>query len=206
VGRAGTLGRLGLQHGHCCQHFEGTNRIPARRDRAGGRAGDEILRVAEGPERLTVAAVSALLYLPGPAKGEIERALRIPALSLGWKPSFEALLRQMAQPGSRTGNAGLASPEQMVTAAPVRPLKVVRIDRESRSVVSLVLEPADGRSSHRSFARAVCGVATSSQAGRASLTLRSAGHRSLSCHDQRRAVRNRQYLREHSCVPGRCWT
>src|SRR5262245_4664165 len=50
-------------------------------------ADDEISKVAEGPERLTVAAVNALLYLPGPAKGEIERALRIPALSPGWKSS-----------------------------------------------------------------------------------------------------------------------
>ena len=109
-------------------------------------AGDEIVKVAEGPERLTVAAVDALLYLPGPAKEELERALRIPALSPGWKSSFEALLRQMTQPGSRTGNAGLASPEQMVTAAPgFRPLKVARMDRESSSVVSLVLEPVDGR-------------------------------------------------------------
>lgn len=109
-------------------------------------AGDEIIKVAEGPQRLTVAAVNALLYLPGPAKGEIERALRIPALSPGWKSSFEALLRHMAQPGSRTGNAGLASPEQMVTAVPgFRPLKVARLERESSSVVSLVLEPADAR-------------------------------------------------------------
>jgi ferredoxin-NADP reductase/MOSC domain-containing protein YiiM/ferredoxin len=109
-------------------------------------AGDEIVKVADGPERLTIAAVDALLYLPEPAKGEIERALRIPALSPGWKTSFEALLRQMAQPGSYTGNAGLASPEQMITAAPgFRSLKVVRIDRETSSVVSLVLEPADGR-------------------------------------------------------------
>ncbi len=109
-------------------------------------AGDEIVKVAEGPERLTVAAIDALLYLPGPAKEELERALRIPALSPGWKSSFEALLRQMTQPGSRTGNAGLTSPEQMVTAAPgFRPLKVARMDRESSSVVSLVLEPVDGR-------------------------------------------------------------
>ena len=109
-------------------------------------AGDEIVKVAEGPERLTVAAVDALLYLPGPAKEELERALRIPALSPGWKSSFEALLRQMTQPGSRTGNAGLASPEQMVTAVPgFRPLKVAKMDRESSSVVSLVLEPVDGR-------------------------------------------------------------
>src|SRR5437588_3446852 len=34
----------------------------------------------------------------------------------------------------------------MVTATPgFRPLKVARVDRESRVVVSLVLEPADGR-------------------------------------------------------------
>src|SRR5262249_24434733 len=67
-------------------------------------------------------------------------------LSPGWKSSFEALLRQMTQLGSRTGNAGLASPEQMVTAAPgFRPLKVARMDRESSSVLSLVLEPVDGR-------------------------------------------------------------
>lgn len=108
-------------------------------------AGDEILRVAEGPERLTVAAADALLYLPNPAKAELERALRISALSPGWKASFEALLSQATQPGSRTGNAGLASAEQMVTAAPgFRHLKVARIDRESSSVVSLVLEPMDG--------------------------------------------------------------
>src|SRR6516162_1835889 len=108
-------------------------------------AGDEIVRVAQSPERMTVTAINALLYLPGPARGDIERALRIPALSPGWKGSFEALLRQMALPGPRTGNPGLASPEQMVTATPgFRPLRVARMDRESSSVVSLVLGPVDG--------------------------------------------------------------
>ena len=109
-------------------------------------AGDEIVKIAEGPERLTVAEVDALLYLPEPAKEKIESALRIPALSPGWKSSFEVILEQMTQPGPYTGNAGLASPEQRVTAAPgFRPLKVARIDRESRSVVSLVLESTDAR-------------------------------------------------------------
>jgi ferredoxin-NADP reductase/MOSC domain-containing protein YiiM len=109
-------------------------------------AGDEIVRVAQGPERMTVTAINALLYLPGPAKGDIERALRIPALSPRWKGSFEALLRQSEQSGPHTGNPGLASPEQMVTATPgFRPLKVASIDRECRSVVSLVLEPVDAR-------------------------------------------------------------
>nr|WP_242042284.1 MOSC and FAD-binding oxidoreductase domain-containing protein [Leptolyngbya sp. FACHB-541] len=109
-------------------------------------AGDEIIKVAEGPEQLTVAAVDALLYLPKPAKEDVERALRISALSPGWQSSFEAMLQQMAQSGSRTGNAGLASPEQMATATPgFRSLKVARIDRESSSVVSLILEPTDDR-------------------------------------------------------------
>jgi ferredoxin-NADP reductase/MOSC domain-containing protein YiiM len=108
--------------------------------------GDEIVKIAEGPERLSVADCDALLYLPGVTKEELERALRIPALSQGWKSSFEAMLRQMMQPGSHTGNAGLTSSEQMVTASPgFRPLKVARIDRESSSVVSVVLEPADNR-------------------------------------------------------------
>jgi ferredoxin-NADP reductase/MOSC domain-containing protein YiiM/ferredoxin len=109
-------------------------------------AGDEIVRVAQGPERMTVAATNALLYLPGPAKADIERALRIPALSAGWKDSFKALLRQTAESGPHTGNPGLASAAQMVTATPgFRRLKVARVDHESRSVVSLVLEPTDGR-------------------------------------------------------------
>ncbi len=109
-------------------------------------AGDEIVRVAQGTERMTVAAINALLYLPGPAIRDIERALRIPALSPGWKHSFQALLRQKMQQGSPTGNPGLASPEQMVTATPgFRPLKVARVDRESRRVISLLLEPADDR-------------------------------------------------------------
>src|SRR5499425_2878873 len=108
-------------------------------------AGDEIVKVADGAERLTVAAVDALLYLPGPAKKELERALHIPALSLGWKSSFEAMLRQAAQPGSHTGKVGLASAEQLATAAPgFRALKVARMDRETADVVSLLLEPADG--------------------------------------------------------------
>jgi ferredoxin-NADP reductase/MOSC domain-containing protein YiiM len=107
-------------------------------------AGDEIARVAPGPEHLTVAECDALLYLPGATKEKLERALRIPALSAGWRSSFEALLQQMARPGSRSGNAGLTSSEQMVTATPgFRPLKVARINRESSSVVSVVLEPMD---------------------------------------------------------------
>jgi len=45
-------------------------------------AGDEIVKVAAGPERVTVADIDALLYLPNPSHEQMERSLRVPALSL----------------------------------------------------------------------------------------------------------------------------
>src|SRR5580700_1402167 len=55
-------------------------------------AGDAIEKVAEGPGRMTVAEANALLYLPGHPRQKLERALRIPAFSPGWRSSFQALL------------------------------------------------------------------------------------------------------------------
>ena len=42
------------------------------------QAGDEIVKVASGPEQMTVAEVDALLYLPGHPRQQLLRALRIP--------------------------------------------------------------------------------------------------------------------------------
>src|SRR5262249_49346049 len=72
-------------------------------------AGDEIVKVADGPERMTVAEINALLYLPGHSRQQLERALRIPALSNGWRGSFQALLQQELSGGPLTGNPGLAT-------------------------------------------------------------------------------------------------
>jgi ferredoxin-NADP reductase/MOSC domain-containing protein YiiM len=107
-------------------------------------AGDEIVKVTAGPERMTVSEIDALLYLPDHPKKLLEKALRIPALSAGWRTSFEALLEQIRS-GGLTGNAGLAP----ATGPPAgwagfRPLRVSRKDRESGNVTSLVLEPTDG--------------------------------------------------------------
>src|SRR5262247_780640 len=109
-------------------------------------AGDPILLITRGPERMTVAAVNALLYSSHHPRDQLERALRIPALSPGWRWSFEALVRsQDANPGA-TGNAGLVPAAAAQTAKPgFRPLRVSRIDRESIDVISLTLKPADGR-------------------------------------------------------------
>src|SRR5437660_9787201 len=109
-------------------------------------AGDPILLITRGPERMTVAAVNALLYSSHHPRDQLKRALRIPALSSGWRWSFEALVRsQDAHPGA-TGNAGLAPEAAAQTAAPgFRPLRVSRIGRECADVISLSLQPTDGR-------------------------------------------------------------
>ena len=123
-------------------------------------AGDEIVRVMQGPEGMTVAEVDALLYKPGHPADRLERALRIPALSTGWRDSFRALLEQARSPDAATGNAGLvraASPKP--AWAGFRPLRVTGKTRESDNVTSLQLEPADGRSSVGRAARTICCVA-----------------------------------------------
>jgi ferredoxin-NADP reductase/MOSC domain-containing protein YiiM/ferredoxin len=95
------------------------------------QAGDAIVKLADGPERLTVAQVDALLYLPNKSRPLLERALRVPALSEGWKGSFRELLAK--------GEDGAPAPAW----AGFRPLRVVEIRRESTSVASFRLVPVD---------------------------------------------------------------
>src|SRR5262249_60975401 len=45
------------------------------------RAGDEIIKLATGPEQMSVAEVNALLYLPGHSHQQLLPALPIPALT-----------------------------------------------------------------------------------------------------------------------------
>jgi ferredoxin-NADP reductase/MOSC domain-containing protein YiiM/ferredoxin len=100
-------------------------------------AGDEIVKVAEGPERITVAEIDALLYLPGHPRDQLERALCIPSLSAGWKGALEALFAADRQ----HGNAGLAPTSSPPPAwRGFRQLRVVAIQRESVDVLSFILE------------------------------------------------------------------
>jgi MOSC domain-containing protein YiiM len=71
-------------------------------------AGDEIVKVSNGPERMSVTEADALLYLTGHPRAQLERALRIPALSAGWRSSFQALLQQGPNEGQAKGNPGLS--------------------------------------------------------------------------------------------------
>ena len=109
-------------------------------------AGDDIVRVADGPERMPVADVDALLYLPGHSRVQLERALRIPALSKGWQGSFQAMLQQDSSSKAVAGNPGLAHEEQAPAWLGFRKMRVISIRKESGSVTSFLLAPVDGQS------------------------------------------------------------
>ncbi len=108
-------------------------------------AGDEIIKIADGPERLTVADVDAILYLPGHSREQLQQALRIPALSQGWQSSFRAMLQPAASSGTAAGNPGLALEEQAPAWPGFRQMRVAEIRHESSSVTSFVLTPVDGQ-------------------------------------------------------------
>jgi ferredoxin-NADP reductase/MOSC domain-containing protein YiiM len=109
-------------------------------------AGDDIVRVMQGPEGITVAEADALLYKPGHPADRLEQALRIPALSAGWRNSFIALLEQARNPDGLTGNAGLAPAARSKSAwIGFRPLRVTGKTRETINVTSLQLQPTDGQ-------------------------------------------------------------
>ena len=109
-------------------------------------AGDDIVKITDGPERMSVADVDALLYLPGPSREQLQRALRIPALSKGWQGSFQAMLQQDLGSKTSVGNPGLATEEPAPAWPGFRQMRVATIHKESESVTSFVLVPVDKQS------------------------------------------------------------
>jgi ferredoxin-NADP reductase/MOSC domain-containing protein YiiM len=107
-------------------------------------AGDDIAKIADGPEKITVADIDVLLYLPGHTSEQLQRALKIPALSKGWQDSFQAMLQQDLSSKTAVGNPGLASEEQAPGWPGFRQMRVANIHRESDSVTSFILAPIDG--------------------------------------------------------------
>ncbi|PND55760.1 sulfurase [Mycobacterium sp. ENV421] len=104
-------------------------------------AGQEVVKVADGPQRVSVAEIDALLYLPGHPGDALERAVAIPALSPGWRASLQSLLEQ----DSATGNTGLTGVAPPPPAWPgFRSLKVTAVRDESRHVRSVSLADPTG--------------------------------------------------------------
>jgi ferredoxin-NADP reductase/ferredoxin len=90
---------------------------------------------------MTVAEINALLYSPDHARDRLEHALRIEALSPGWRSSFEALLQ-----ARKSGNAGLVPEAAAHPAAPgFLRLAVTTIAQESADVVSMTMGSSDGQ-------------------------------------------------------------
>jgi ferredoxin-NADP reductase/MOSC domain-containing protein YiiM len=106
-------------------------------------ANDAIIKIADGPGRMSVADVDALLYLPGHSVERLQRALAIPALSKGWQGSFQTMLDKDLSSKSTAGNPGLAFEEQAPAWPGFRQMRVTRIRKESESVTSFVLAPVD---------------------------------------------------------------
>lgn len=111
-------------------------------------AGDEIVKVKDGPEHLTVTDADALVFLPGSYPGFLERALGIEAFSPGWKIAF----RNMAEERKGIGwtekkgiirNSGVAAAWRGF-----RPLKVTDVHYENAHVLSLTME-SDGEAAAR---------------------------------------------------------
>ncbi len=111
-------------------------------------AGDDVVKVGEATVRMTVAEINALLYSSDHPRDRLERALRINALSPGWRASFDALLRSDAA-AAGSGNAGLAPAAAAHPVAPgFRSLAVTAIDHESADVLSLTMHSPDGQPLH----------------------------------------------------------
>jgi ferredoxin-NADP reductase/MOSC domain-containing protein YiiM len=108
-------------------------------------ANDDIVKIADGPERMNVADVDALLYLPGHSSQQVQRVLKIPALSKGWQGSFQAMLQQDSSSKTAAGNPGLASEEQPPAWPGFRQMRIARIHKESDSVTSFVLTAIDSQ-------------------------------------------------------------
>ena len=108
-------------------------------------AGDRIEKLSDGPERVTVAEIDALLYSAEHPLEALRRAARIPALSPGWRASMRKLA-EAAEAGCTTGNAGLGPGASAPLAwRGFRPVVVVGSREESVDVRSFELAAEDGR-------------------------------------------------------------
>src|SRR4029079_8566979 len=104
------------------------------------QAGDGIVRTRRGRHELTVADIDALLYLPDRDSNLLHEAVDVPALSRGWKQSFNDLL------AAHQNATGVTEP--VIGVEPgwsgFRQLRVAGTHRESPSIMSIRFEADDG--------------------------------------------------------------
>jgi ferredoxin-NADP reductase/MOSC domain-containing protein YiiM len=98
-------------------------------------AGDEISLLEQGPEQISVADIDGLLYLPNRSTTLLQRTLRIPALSEGWKGSFKTLLERDENERQHASSAAWDG---------FLPLTVTDVTRESSTITSFTLSGGSG--------------------------------------------------------------
>jgi ferredoxin-NADP reductase/MOSC domain-containing protein YiiM len=106
-------------------------------------AGDLIEIIADGPEQISVAEMDGLLYSGNHPREDVLRATRIPALSVGWQESMQALLDAVDR-GDTNGNAGLGQAEPPLAWPGLRDLTVAAVVKETSDVFSFELASANG--------------------------------------------------------------
>jgi ferredoxin-NADP reductase/MOSC domain-containing protein YiiM/ferredoxin len=107
--------------------------------------GDLITKLASGPEQMSIVEIDALLYSDAHPPDLLQRALKIPALSKGWKGSFDTLYQAVSS-GSTSGNAGLAPASAAALAWPgFRSVIIQEVREESVDVRSFTLSADNGQ-------------------------------------------------------------
>jgi MOSC domain-containing protein YiiM len=94
-------------------------------------AGDEIIKAGEEQERMTVAEINAMLYLGDHPPEKLERALRLKALSAGWR----GWARVVRGPRGRARVVRAPRERARVVPGPRGRARVVRGPRERARVV-----------------------------------------------------------------------
>ena len=108
-------------------------------------AGDDIVKIGDGPERMTVADIDALLYLPGPFQGATGTSAPDSCTQqrlAGFVPD-NAPTRTSTQ--TVQGNPGLANEDQTPVWPGFKQLRVAGIRNESKSVTSFILLSIEGQ-------------------------------------------------------------
>lgn len=114
-------------------------------------AGDAILKVADGPERLSVTRADALVYLKSEDQDALERALRIEAFSPGWKTAFRALAEQARGTGWEENKGIILNFGSRAAWPSFHSLRVAAVRQESDAVLGLDLAAAEDEPSPRAL-------------------------------------------------------
>jgi ferredoxin-NADP reductase/MOSC domain-containing protein YiiM len=102
------------------------------------QAGDEIVKISDGPQRVSVEAADALLYLPDGDVATMRRLLQVAALSPGWRGSFLDLVNRAESPAAPRDKSLEPAWQGF------RSMRALRIVHETDAVTSVYLGPESG--------------------------------------------------------------